>query len=228
MIENNEIYDNNAGDDPMTGGSGISIYGYSTDCKAKLRNNNISGNYWGITAIYYYDIDMGTADDYGYNIIYDNHNNGYGSDQTYALYVNGFNDITAIGNYWGGPDEAYAESVIYHRPDLGETYGLVTYSPVLPQVPTMVSQQEAPTFTLYPNPAPRNTVITLSRNNVNHVNNAPLAPNESPSFLLTTPLGQPVLSGTISSDPFQLNLSSLPAGLYFITINNHTQKLLIQ
>ena len=79
-----------------------------------------------------------------------------------------------------------------------------------------------PHIILSPNPAPRNTVITLSRNNVNN------AHHESPSFLLTTPLGQPVLSGTISSDPFQLNLSSLPAGLYFITIDHSTQKLIIQ
>ena len=60
----------------MNGGSGISIYGSSTNNKAILRNNLITGNLWGITAIYYHDIDMGTEDDWGYNEIHDNSNGG--------------------------------------------------------------------------------------------------------------------------------------------------------
>ena len=71
LITDNLFIDNDAEVDPMNGGSGISIYGYSTDMKAKLRRNTITGNLWGITAIYYNDIDMGTEDDWGYNIISD-------------------------------------------------------------------------------------------------------------------------------------------------------------
>lgn len=139
LIIGNQILDNNAELDPMNGGSGISIYGMNANNKAVLRNNVISGNLWGITAIYYNDIDMGTADDPGNNIIYGNHNDGYGEDAEFALYVNSFSDINAIGNYWGQNDEAYAESVIYHRPDLGDTYGLVTYSPIQTINPDVLS-----------------------------------------------------------------------------------------
>lgn len=130
LIIGNQILDNNAEIDPMNGGSGISIYGMNTNNKAVLRDNVIAGNLWGITAIYYNDIDMGTAEDPGNNVIYGNHNDGYGEDAEFAIYVNSFSDITAIGNYWGQNSEDYVESVIYHRPDLGDSYGLVTYSPI--------------------------------------------------------------------------------------------------
>ena len=92
----------------------------------------------------------------------------------------------------------------------------------LPEIPIPHSASRIPHFTLYPNPTPRNTVITLSRNNVNNANNVP-----SSSFLITSPLGQPLLTGPILSNPFQIDLSSLPKGLYFITIGNQTQKLII-
>ena len=145
VIVGNYFIDNNLETNPMNGGSGISIYGMNTNNKAKLRNNTISGNLWGITAIYYHDIDMGTEDDWGHNLIYGNGNGG----TEYALYNNGYNDVTAIGNYWGG-DEAFAESVIYHRPDLGETYGLVTYLPIYNPVPYPISlvatQEDNPQF----------------------------------------------------------------------------------
>ena len=139
IIEDNQIIDNNLETDPMNGGSGISIYGMNTNNIAKMRRNIISGNLWGITTIYYNDVDMGTAEDPGGNAIFGNHNAGYGEDAEFAIYVNAFSDISAIGNYWGANDEDYAESVIYHRPDLGETYGLVTYSPIAELHPDILS-----------------------------------------------------------------------------------------
>ena len=126
LIIDNRFIDNNTETNPMNGGSGISIYGMNTNNKAKLRRNQISGNLWGITAIYYHDIDMGTEDDWGGNAIFGNENGG----TEYALYDNGYSDITAIGNYWGDNNPEYAEQVIFHRPDLGETYGLVNYQPI--------------------------------------------------------------------------------------------------
>ena len=96
----------------------------------------------------------------------------------------------------------------------------------LPEIPIPHSASRIPHFTLYPNPTPRNTGITLSRNNVNNVNNANNV--TSSSFLITSPLGQPLLTGPILSNPFQIDLSSLPKGLYFITIGTQTEKLIIQ
>ena len=135
LVTNNKIKNNNLETNPMNGGSGISIYGVDENCKAKLRNNTISGNLWGITSINKNSIDLGTADDWGGNYIYDNGNGGI----TYALYNNASTDIYAIGNFWGTNDISEAEDVIFHRPDLGENYGLVIYEPITLPHPQLIS-----------------------------------------------------------------------------------------
>lgn len=124
VITGNQFIDNNHEDNPMNGGSGISIYGSSTNNKAILRNNLITGNLWGITAIYYHDIDMGTEDDWGYNEIHDNGNGG----TVYDLYNNASYDIMAVGNKWGSTDYDEIESHIYHQAD-DPSLGLVTFYP---------------------------------------------------------------------------------------------------
>lgn len=125
VIEGNQFIDNNHEDNPMNGGSGISIYGYSTECKAILRNNLITGNLWGITAIYYHDIDLGTEDDWGHNEIHDNGNGGV----VYDLYNNSTTcDISAVGNNWGTTIDQEVEDHIFHQAD-DPTLGLVTYTP---------------------------------------------------------------------------------------------------
>ena len=126
VIEGNQFIDNNHEDNPMNGGSGISIYGYTTNNKAVLRNNLITGNLWGITAIYYYDIDMGTEDDWGNNEIHDNGNGGV----IYDLYNNSTCDLMAVGNDWGTTDMERIEDHIYHKND-DPTLGLVTFVPYI-------------------------------------------------------------------------------------------------
>ena len=138
-IEGNQFIDNNLETDPMSGGSGISIYGYTTENSAVIRDNIIAGNLWGITAIYMHTVDLGTAEDLGGNVIYGNHNNGYGTDQEFALCDNGSNDITAIGNYWGSNDEASADAVIFDQADYGAGYGVVTYLPIAELHPDVIS-----------------------------------------------------------------------------------------
>ena len=124
VIEGNSFLNNNHEENPMNGGSGISIYGTSVNNKAILRNNVITGNLWGITAIYQHDIDMGTEDDWGHNEIHDNGNN----DMVYDLYNNSACDITAIGNDWGALSVERIEDHIYHQND-DPTLGLVTFYP---------------------------------------------------------------------------------------------------
>ncbi|MBQ3710095.1 MAG: DUF1565 domain-containing protein [Bacteroidales bacterium] len=124
IIEDNRFINNNHEDNPMNGGSGISIYGTSTNNKAILRNNVITGNLWGITAIYLHDIDLGTEDDWGYNEIYNNGNGGV----TYDLYNNASCDIMAVGNDWRVTDEALIEDHIFHQVD-DPSLGLVTFIP---------------------------------------------------------------------------------------------------
>lgn len=124
VIEGNQFLDNYHEDNPMNGGSGISIYGTSVNNKAILRNNVITGNLWGITAIYLHDIDMGTEDDWGHNEIHDNYNNS----TVYDLYNNSACDITAIGNSWGTLVYEQIENHIVHQVD-DPSLGLVTFYP---------------------------------------------------------------------------------------------------
>ena len=133
-ILDNIITDNNLETDPMNGGSGISIYGYDTTCYAKIRRNLIAGNLWGVTAVYRYQIDMGTTNDWGRNILYDNANNN----EMYAFAMSQYStlDVTAIGNYWGNNDTTFAESVILHQHDQSNL-GRVEYDPILPLYPTV-------------------------------------------------------------------------------------------
>lgn len=126
VVTGNEFVDNNLETNPNNGGSGISVYGMDENNRAIIRNNLITGNLWGITAIYYHHLDLGTESEWGGNAIFGNENGGV----EYALYNNGYSDITAIGNYWGSNDPEYAESVVFHRPDLGESYGLVSFQPI--------------------------------------------------------------------------------------------------
>ena len=124
VIEGNQFLNNFHEENPMNGGSGISIYGSSTNNKAILRNNVITGNLWGITAIYLHDIDLGTEDDWGNNEIHDNYNSGV----IYDLYNNSACDITAVGNKWGTIHESDIEDHIVHQTD-DPSLGLVTYIP---------------------------------------------------------------------------------------------------
>ena len=124
VIIGNQIVNNNHEGHPMNGGSGISIYGSTTNNKAVLRNNTIVGNLWGITAINLHDIDMGTEDDWGYNEIHDNGNNGV----IYDLYNNSSCDLMAVGNRWGTTVYDEIESHIYHQFD-DPSLGLVTFYP---------------------------------------------------------------------------------------------------
>lgn len=136
LIEDNQFLNNDLEVEPNNGGSGISIYGYSTSCAAKIRRNLIAGNLWGVTAIYYHAVDMGTAEDPGGNVLYNNGNGGV----TYALYNNAFSPMSAVGNYWGDNTETFAEEVIFHYPDQpANNLGVVTYSPVMTLEPNVLS-----------------------------------------------------------------------------------------
>ena len=124
VIIGNQFINNNHEENAMNGGSGISIYGSSVNNKAILRNNLITGNLWGITAILQHDIDMGTEDDWGYNEIHDNGNGGV----VYDLYNNSACDLMAVGNKWGTTVYDEIEAHIYHQHD-DPSLGLVTFYP---------------------------------------------------------------------------------------------------
>ena len=123
-LYDNQFIDNNLEVNPNNGGSGVSIWGDAT-CTAKLRRNLITGNLWGVTAIQIPLLDMGTAEDPGHNLLYNNGNGGV----EYELYNNSNSSVDAIGNYWGCDNDAAAEDVIFHWND-NTSYGLVNYLPL--------------------------------------------------------------------------------------------------
>ncbi len=133
VVTGNVLIDNNIQGEPMQGGSGLNFFG-DTDNYAVVRDNLISGNLWGITIQSAALPDLGTEEDPGGNVIFDNENSGI----EYALYNNTPNDIYAMGNYWGDNDPADAENVIVHAPD-DPSLGLVTYEPVMELHPVLLS-----------------------------------------------------------------------------------------
>ena len=77
-----------------------------------------------------------------------------------------------------------------------------------------VNETPQSSFTIYPNPA-HSTLFVIPNN---------VIPS---SFHLTTLLGQTVASGLITSNSHQIDVQSLPSGMYFLTIGNQTQKIII-
>ena len=200
VIERNQFIDNNLETNPMNGGSGISIYGINENNRAILRNNVITGNLWGITAINAFDIDLGTEDDWGYNQIHDNGNNGV----TYDLYNNSACDIMAIGNYWGTIDKQEIEDHITHQND-DPSLGLVTYIPFLSD--DGVSETHTTSFEVWPNPAQGRFIV-----------------EGKGEMTLMNALGQILLLREIDGKE---NIA-LPQGLYFVKIGNTTRKVIVE
>ena len=200
-IIGNEFLDNHHEDNPMNGGSGISIYGMDENNKAIIRNNVITGNLWGITAINGFDINLGTEDDWGHNEIHDNSNGG----SVYDLYNNSAYDIMAVGNDWGTTVERVIENHIVHQHD-NPDYGLVTYIPFVGY--DHVEENTALTFEVSPNPVSTG-MITLTLD------------EEMPSEVMIYNLnGQIVKSQSVENKENTIDLSTFESGLYFIKVRN--------
>lgn len=205
LIINNEVICNQIAPNPMSGGSGIVLFGASNDCKATIRHNLIKSNQWGVTIHDKAVVDLGTAEDYGYNIIFDNHNNCDSTDRHYALFVNGVNDVSAVGNYWGGITEEFAESVIYHRPDLGENHGLVTYTPILTINDWTVQELASSKSSVFPNPTTGFVTLRVEQ-------------AEGFTYKVFNMLGQRVMDGHVNGQETVINLGPFSSGIYLVSI----------
>ena len=200
VIEGNQFIDNHFEDNPMAGGSGISIYGMDENNRAVIRNNVITGNLWGITAIYGFNINLGTEDDWGYNEIHDNGNNGV----VYDLYNNSAIDIMAVGNYWGTTDEQEIEDHVFHQID-DPSLGLVNYIPFLTD--DGVNESATIGFEVWPNPAQGRFTV-----------------EGSGLMTITNTLGQIILTKDIDGQEY----IALPRGFYVVKIGNATQKVTVE
>ena len=201
VIERNQFIDNHFEDNPMNGGSGISIYGVDENNKSVLRGNIITGNLWGITVINAADIDLGTEADWGDNQIHDNENGGV----VYDLYNNSTCDIMAVGNDWGTSIEQEIEDHIVHQND-NPSLGLVNYIPFVGY--DGVDDSKTTTFEVSPNPVSKGS-FTLTLENA--------MPTEVMIFNMN---GQVVLSQWVDSKSNNITVNALRSGVYFIQVKN--------
>ena len=200
VIVGNQFIDNNLETNPMNGGSGISVFGMNENNKAVIRNNVITGNLWGITAINAFDIDLGTEEDWGYNQIHDNGNGGV----IYDLYNNSTCDIMAVGNNWGTSNSHIIEEHIVHQND-DPSLGLVTFVPFV-DVDGM-NEVSAKAFEVWPNPTHGRFMVEGKE-----------------KMTIMNALGQILINQEIDGK----ESIALPQGLYFVKIGNTTQKVIIE
>lgn len=205
-IIGNTFDQNKLGTNPMNGGSGISIYGMDENNKAYIRNNIITKNHWGVTVINAAYVDLGTEDDWGNNLIYDNgHVINYGANyQYYDIYNNTPNDIMAIGNYWGTIDEQEIEDHITHQND-DPSLGLVNYIPF--STDDAIEELENTAFEVWPNPT-----------------QGPFLVEGKGKVTITNTLGQVVFTKQIDGK----ETVELPRGLYLVILNGITHKIVVE
>ena len=200
VIIDNQFIDNNLETNPMNGGSGISVFGMNENNKAVIRNNMITGNLWGITAINAFDIDLGTEDDWGHNQIHDNGNGGV----IYDLYNNSTCDIMAVGNNWGTSNSHIIEENIVHQND-DPSLGLVTFVPFV-DVDGM-NEISAKAFEVWPNPAHGRFMV-----------------EGKGKMTIMNALGQILINHEIDGK----ESIALPQGLYFVRLDDVTRKVIVE
>ena len=200
VIINNQFINNNHEDNPMNGGSGISIYGINENNKTVIRNNTITGNLWGITVTNAADVNLGTEDDWGNNEIHDNGNSGV----VYDLYDNSPCNITAVGNDWGTTNEQEVEDHIFHQKD-DPDLGLVTFIPFVGY--DAIEEPNTASFEVWPNPA-QGRFIVEGKGNMSIVNI----------------LGQTLLNREIDGK----ESIALPQGIYFVRLGDITRKVIVE
>ena len=215
-ITNNIIEDNNIQNDPNLGGSGINLNSTAVSPDVIISGNEIRRNLWGITLQGSASINLGDdAANTGENIFSENGNGG----ETYALYNNTANPISAKRNCWIENQEStpeQVEDVIYHFED-DANLGEVIYEPFLCGVLLGVTDNAVENFSFYPNP---------TTNEINF--------NNTFSFEVVEIYGVQgnlIVSKTISPEQNTLPIN-LPTGLYFVKFSNDaqtvTKKMIVQ
>jgi hypothetical protein len=80
-----------------------------------------------------------------------------------------------------------------------------------------LDEPEESVFAVYPNPT--HGVLTIHHSTF-------IIPHSS--FRITNPMGQTLMTGTISEETQQIDVNNLPQGMYFITVGNTTCKFVVK
>lgn len=209
VIVRNQFIDNHFENNPMNGGSGIRIYGMNENNKSYIRNNIITGNLWGITAINAFDINLGTEDDWGNNQIHDNGNGGV----VYDLYNNSVCNIMAVGNNWGTSNVHEIEEHIVHQYDNSD-YGLVTYAPFIDV--DAVNDIKTTTIEVWPNPVSNGSItITMDETTTTEI-------------VIYNLIGQKVLSQYLYNKMNTISIDSLVSGVYLVKVKQSDKQGIIK
>ncbi|TXD70753.1 T9SS type A sorting domain-containing protein [Aequorivita lipolytica] len=214
-ITNNIIEDNNIQGDPNLGGSGINLNSSTVSAAVVVSGNEIRRNLWGITLQGSASINLGDdATNPGNNIFAENENGG----ETYALYNNTANTISAKNNCWiegQQSTEQQVEDVIFHSVD-DPTLGEVIFNPFLCGV-LGIADNTVENFSFYPNPA---------KNEINFNNIVSFEKVEIFGIQ-----GNLIIAKSISEGQNTLPIN-LPSGLYFVNFSNDaqtvTKKMIVQ
>lgn len=156
-IEDNVLTDNCHEQNPMNGGSGISLYDPYQQTVARITGNHIEGSLWGITVIGCKDVNAGhtdvEVDDPNYNPGGNTFvRNGFDG-QLYDLYNNSSNTVYAQGNTWNVSEqtEELIETVIFHQhddPKLGQVIFMTAPTAIAATPADMPDTQSAPIYSL--------------------------------------------------------------------------------
>ena len=148
MVRNNIIYNNKVNPNAQVSGSGINVNGSPTN-QPIITQNEIYGNWWGITIQNGTTVQTGpnpnignieNADttDNGLNIIYGN----IQGPNVYDLYNNTLDPIFAQNNDWGVYDSTLIEDHIFHNVD-SSALGVVKFVPFSAQIPVELTSFSA-------------------------------------------------------------------------------------
>ncbi|MCC6840620.1 MAG: T9SS type A sorting domain-containing protein [Flavobacteriales bacterium] len=127
-VTNNILADNNTQGDPNLGGSGLNLYGGSTNISV-VSGNTITGNLWGVTIQSTATVNLGDTAAANYNPGGNSFSNNGNNGVIYALYNNTPNTVPAMNNCWDidnpSIDSTAAAEVIFDVADdaaLGEVF----------------------------------------------------------------------------------------------------------
>jgi hypothetical protein len=207
LVEENEFLNNNKIANPLSGGSGVSVQG--TGAFAELRKNYFEGNHWGVTIVNA-QANLGTLEDFGENSFKNNGNGG----QVIALANNSSgNTLSAIGNCWLADEEYTLEDaqIVIQDQSTNPNFGPVIFEPFIQCIDavsvTEISHNNL--FSIFPNPA------------LNYLNLLSVEPIRN--YTIYSGVGQQVARkefGKAANTELKIDLSNLPSGIYFITIND--------